>query len=46
MKREHRKIERCGLISRLENDDTTTVTLNRLASTYGKRFVVELVDAE
>ena len=45
--------ERCGLdraaISRLENgvyENTTIATLNRLAGAYGKRFVVELVDAE
>lgn len=43
---------RCGLdrsaISRLENglyDNATIKTLNRLAGAYGKRFVVELVDA-
>jgi DNA-binding XRE family transcriptional regulator len=42
---------RCGLdrsaISRLENgvyENTTIVTLNRLAGAYGKRFVVQLVD--
>ena len=43
--------KRCGLdrsaISRLENgvyDNTTIHTLSRLASAYGKRFVVQLVD--
>ena len=45
--------DRCGLdraaISRLENglyENTTLATLSRLASAYGKRFVVELVDAK
>ncbi len=43
--------KRCGLdrsaISRLENgmyDNTTINTLSRLASAYGKRFVVEMVE--
>lgn len=43
--------ERCGLdrsaISRLENgvyENTTIKTLSRVASAYGKRFVVHLVD--
>jgi DNA-binding XRE family transcriptional regulator len=45
--------DRCGLdrsaISRLENgvyENTTLHTLSRLAQAYGKRFVVDLVDAE
>lgn len=45
--------DRCGLdrvaISRLENgvyENTTIATLNRLAGAYGKKFVVELVDAK
>ena len=44
--------QRCGLdrsaISRLENglyDNTTINTLSRLAGAYGKRFLVQLVDA-
>lgn len=44
--------ERCGLdrsaISRLENgmyENTTLQTLHRLAQAYGKRFIVQLVDA-
>ena len=44
--------ERCGLdrsaISRLENgmyENTTLHTLHRLAEAYGKRFIVQLVDA-
>ena len=43
--------KRCGLdraaISRLENglyENTTLQTLNRLASAYGKRFLVQLVN--
>src|SRR6266536_2838072 len=43
--------KRCGLdrsaISRLENglyENTTLHTLNRLASAYGKRFLVQLVN--
>lgn len=43
--------QRCGLdrsaISRLENgvyENTTLTTLSRLASAYGKRFLVHLVD--
>ena len=43
--------KRCGLdraaISRLENglyENTTLTTLNRLASAYGKRFLVQLVN--
>ena len=43
---------RCGLdrsaISRLENgmyENTTLNTLHRLAEAYGKRFIVQLVDA-
>ena len=43
--------KRCGLdrsvISRLENglyENTTINTLNRLASAYGKRFLVQLVN--
>ncbi len=43
---------RCGLdrsaISRLENglyENTTLHTLHRLAEAYGKRFIVQLVDA-
>jgi DNA-binding XRE family transcriptional regulator len=45
--------ERCGIdrsaISRLENgvyENTTINTLSRLASAYGKQFVVDLVDVE
>lgn len=44
--------KRCGLdraaISRLENglyENTTLNTLNRLARAYGKRFLVQLVNA-
>jgi DNA-binding XRE family transcriptional regulator len=44
--------DRCGLdrsaISRLENglyENTTLNTLHRLAEAYGKRFIVQLVDA-
>ena len=43
--------KRCGLdrsvISRLENglyENTTLHTLNRLASAYGKRFLIQLVN--